>query len=457
MSFRIGNDVPLRWVITRGGQPVDLRRVRSKSLYAVAPAIRQALEFSVGGDDGNVVTTMFCGKDQKFCGNYHLLLVCNEGLDNMFSVDSLPAFTLVPVTASDEPVITVELASDIFLPQNGLSAYEIAKLHGYPGTEEEWLAEYQAPQSAIAAAAEALASAQEAKQSARDAVDAEAGAIAAAAVSEEQANRSEASAGTATTAASNVAQGVEIATAKAAEAVQAKQDIDQTLADLSEQGESAVVAAQGQVISGLQKDVDRLNEEVWTPVGEKEYDMPKGYNPITVWNDGSKMYAKAFYPVSSDVTLLFHTTFGTSVNPVIQRGKDSVSWDVTQYTTPYDAMMEVMTKEDADYMYRLLDVDGSLVIARDYNVKVRGIFAFRYTTEKSLGVTYITVTPPAAAPRDLSVVISQNGSELGRASFAERATAGRRVSVSATTGNVRCTVVPMRDDDYDYRETIITL
>lgn len=154
LKQRIGNDINLQWTVTKGDAAVDLTRFTSVKLYAVAPMIRQALEFSIGGVGHNVLTTVFYGKEQQFCGSYHLLLVCNEGADNMFSLDSMPAVTLVPVTADADATSTVQLTSDIVLPSNGLSAYDIAVLHGYTGTETEWIAEYNAAVSAAVSAAQ---------------------------------------------------------------------------------------------------------------------------------------------------------------------------------------------------------------------------------------------------------------------------------------------------------------
>lgn len=140
--YRIGNDVPLKWTITRGDEPEDLTIVESVRVFIVCPMWECEVPYIIGGADNNEVTVLFKGKEQKYCGPYWLRLEENRGEDNMNTIESRAAFELRPVTdtAAIMPVAVTELATDIMMPGHGLSAYQIAVLHGYQGTEEEWLA-----------------------------------------------------------------------------------------------------------------------------------------------------------------------------------------------------------------------------------------------------------------------------------------------------------------------------
>lgn len=145
-TIRIGNDIPLQWTVTRGGVAVDLSRAVTLKVWVVAAMTRCELPVSLS--NGNVLSGTFRGADQRYCGNYHLLLIVNDGLDSMYAVDSADAFRLVPRTVTDAsaPVARIDLTSDILIPANGYSAYELALQHGYTGTEEEWLASLKGEQ-----------------------------------------------------------------------------------------------------------------------------------------------------------------------------------------------------------------------------------------------------------------------------------------------------------------------
>ena len=140
--FRIGNDIAIKWTITRGDEAEDLTRVIVKKVYIVCPNWETELQYRIEGDDNNVLVLLFAGKEQKYCGPYWLRLEENPGEDNMNVIESQPMFMLRPVTdgAAIMPVAVTELATNVMLPQNGLSAYDIAVIHGYEGTEEEWAA-----------------------------------------------------------------------------------------------------------------------------------------------------------------------------------------------------------------------------------------------------------------------------------------------------------------------------
>ena len=155
-SIRIGNDIVIDWTIIRNGRPEDFR-AKSLSLFICHRYGRERVEtFSI---EGNKIRFAFWGKNQRHIGDYGLLLIVNDGSGGMFSVDLDNAFCLTQHTDCGCDGV-IELMSDIALPANGLSAYELAVINGYEGTEQEWLESLVQP--AKAAAAEALAAAERA-------------------------------------------------------------------------------------------------------------------------------------------------------------------------------------------------------------------------------------------------------------------------------------------------------
>lgn len=142
-SIRKGNDLTVRWTITRQGQIEDLagRKLGVKLLdqFGKAATISWFAEL-------NVITISFEGRNQSALGTYALLLVENEGESGMVTVDTEEAFRLVAHSSQEETgdagdvdVSYIHLESDVAAPSNGLSAYEIAVKHGFKGTEEEWI------------------------------------------------------------------------------------------------------------------------------------------------------------------------------------------------------------------------------------------------------------------------------------------------------------------------------
>ena len=132
--------------------------------------------------DSNVVRWIFRGADQRLPGLYSFTLILNEGEDRMYSVDACDILRLVPASCMeyeipDDPSVSTE--SEITVPASGLSAYEIAVLHGFNGTEEEWLDSLKQPaedaaeeaQKTITALAEASNKATEAANVAAAAAD----------------------------------------------------------------------------------------------------------------------------------------------------------------------------------------------------------------------------------------------------------------------------------------------
>ena len=142
--IRIGNQISLQWEIFNGDTAYDLLE-RTNKVFLVAAMIKQQVEFTLSGEHHNIINVVWAGADQKFCGEYHLLLVSNENEVNMFSLDSKPCLVLTPVTEHDAEnrAVTVELTDNIYLPTSGESLYEMMVRTGrFEGTEEEFLQQY---------------------------------------------------------------------------------------------------------------------------------------------------------------------------------------------------------------------------------------------------------------------------------------------------------------------------
>ena len=180
-NYPIGNDIPITWRIKRFESSEDLSRAVSLKLQMIGS---NGIAINVTGYtlDGNAISWIFMGKDQTTPASYAFKLVGNEGLDNMFTVKTCAVLRLLPaVCMSDNPdgVLPLDITSEIIVPSNGLSAYEIAVLHGFKGTEEEWLDSLKQPaedaaeeaQETIKALAEASNKATEAANVAAAAAD----------------------------------------------------------------------------------------------------------------------------------------------------------------------------------------------------------------------------------------------------------------------------------------------
>ena len=163
VRIRIGNDIPIRWTVTRCGEPEDFTGRTLKILMRTAYSETEVSDFAV---DGNVISWTFRGSEQKTTGGYTFTLIENAGLDDMNTVDACDALKLVPCSCSESCEEEVEISTDITVPANGFSAYEIAVQHGFKGTEEEWLASLGQP------AKDAAEKALEAAKTATEAADA---------------------------------------------------------------------------------------------------------------------------------------------------------------------------------------------------------------------------------------------------------------------------------------------
>ena len=143
--IRIGNQISFQWTILNGDVAYDLT-ARNCQVFIVAAMIKQQVGFTLSGENHNIVNITWTGAEQKYCGEYHLLLISNENQENMFSLDSKPCVVLTPVTEHDamNTAVTVELTDNIYMPTSGESLYEMMVRTGrFEGTEEEFLQQYQ--------------------------------------------------------------------------------------------------------------------------------------------------------------------------------------------------------------------------------------------------------------------------------------------------------------------------
>lgn len=116
VRIRIGNDIPIRWTVTRCGVPEDFTGKSLRLYMRTAYSETEVTDFAV---NGNVLSWTFPGAAQKATGTYTFTLVENEGLDDMATVDACDALKLVPCTCSAECTESVEVSSDIIVPANG--------------------------------------------------------------------------------------------------------------------------------------------------------------------------------------------------------------------------------------------------------------------------------------------------------------------------------------------------
>lgn len=138
-KIRIQNDITIRATVTRKKVAEDftgkeLRLILRSQLEVVN------LPFTI---EGNTLTALWLGSEQTRTGVYTVTLVEDMDGGSRNTADSCMAFALVPRSCDEAEALTgsqtVDVDIDVSVPSNGLSAYELARLHGYEGTEEEWL------------------------------------------------------------------------------------------------------------------------------------------------------------------------------------------------------------------------------------------------------------------------------------------------------------------------------
>ena len=90
-TIRLGNDVQINWYITRFGSPEDFTGKNLTVKLIDKLGNEQVFEYEI---QGNRITGIFFGKDQSTNGVYRLLLVENDGKEDMVSLDYIDAFCL---------------------------------------------------------------------------------------------------------------------------------------------------------------------------------------------------------------------------------------------------------------------------------------------------------------------------------------------------------------------------
>lgn len=90
-TIRLGNDVQINWYITRFGSPEDFTGKNLTVKLIDKLGNEQVFEYEI---QGNRITGIFYGKDQSTNGVYRLLLVENDGKEDMVSLDYIDAFCL---------------------------------------------------------------------------------------------------------------------------------------------------------------------------------------------------------------------------------------------------------------------------------------------------------------------------------------------------------------------------
>lgn len=90
-TIRLGNDVQINWYITRFGSPEDFTGKNLTVKLIDKLNNEQVFDYEI---QGNRITGIFYGKDQSTNGVYRLLLVENEGKEDMVSLDYIDAFCL---------------------------------------------------------------------------------------------------------------------------------------------------------------------------------------------------------------------------------------------------------------------------------------------------------------------------------------------------------------------------
>lgn len=152
-KIRIGNDIVIKWRITINGEEFNLEGLDLSLYISTTYQPRKAIAFTVAG---NEITATYKGAEQKVTGVYRLTLYRNEGENAQSILDACDAFELVSCSC-----LTVDAAfgnaevelpiADLGVGIPGLSAYEIACIEGFKGTQAEWIASLSAASEAAAA------------------------------------------------------------------------------------------------------------------------------------------------------------------------------------------------------------------------------------------------------------------------------------------------------------------
>ena len=152
-KIRIGNDIVIKWRVTINGEEVNLEGLDLSLYISTTYQPRRAIAFTVAG---NEITATYKGAEQKVTGVYRLTLYRNEGENAQSILDACDAFELVSCSC-----LTVDAAfggaevelpiADLGVGIPGLSAYEIACIEGFKGSQAEWIASLSAASEEAAA------------------------------------------------------------------------------------------------------------------------------------------------------------------------------------------------------------------------------------------------------------------------------------------------------------------
>ena len=100
-KIRLGNDIEMRWsIFTRDGDnkvPYNLEG-RALTLSVVNRTGESEIEFFA---EGNIVTGVFRGREQKILGKHGVILRENNGKDGMRTIDACDAFELVACSCEE--------------------------------------------------------------------------------------------------------------------------------------------------------------------------------------------------------------------------------------------------------------------------------------------------------------------------------------------------------------------
>lgn len=135
--FQIGNDLPVSWRISRIGKSIDLSGVDvSLKMSGTNGTTIIVSDYHINTD---TISWIFYAKLQTTPATYSFTLTLNEGKEDMHTITECAVLRLVPVACPADIRHAIILESDIMIPANGMSAYEIAVRNGFQGTEQEWL------------------------------------------------------------------------------------------------------------------------------------------------------------------------------------------------------------------------------------------------------------------------------------------------------------------------------
>ena len=138
-TIQMYNDIVVEWTVERFGVPEDFTGKKLKVYLANIYCDQEIKDYEV---QDNTIRFVFEGRQQKVAGKYALKLVENPGEQGMFTIKECDVFCLTDGCIFDRRDCKVSVKSNIILPANGLSAYELAVRHGYKGTEDDFAEQF---------------------------------------------------------------------------------------------------------------------------------------------------------------------------------------------------------------------------------------------------------------------------------------------------------------------------